>query len=223
VSIAKTAWNNLTNNIRNGIDTAVNFVMNGVNNIRNWFMGLVKDAPGWASDMINGFINNIRNLVGNVGKVASEVANKIRAVLHFSKPDTGPLADADQWMPDFGDMLSSGMNAQVGKVQAAAINLSKPIAMSLGVTGNAGVTNAIGNVNLKGGLVPSSSTPLQGGSTTTNNSGGTTNQTINITINVPQGRIDKAGARQIAEVVRDELSSMQRRSGNMFTGTSGGR
>ncbi len=107
---------------------AISFVVNLANDMRSKFLQLVNDAPKWASDMINGFINKIRDLVGNVGKVAGEVAQKVRDFLHFSVPDKGPLADADEWMPDFGDMLTRGLNAQVGKIQGASFNVASSLA-----------------------------------------------------------------------------------------------
>ena len=47
-------------------------------------------------------------MIGNIGKAA--VQQKVKDFLHFSKPDIGPLADVDTWMPDFGDLLAKGMN-----------------------------------------------------------------------------------------------------------------
>jgi TP901 family phage tail tape measure protein len=109
---------------------AVAFVVDMATKLRDKFMGLVNDAPKWASDMINGFIDRIRSLIGNVGQVASDVAGQIRSFLHFSVPDVGPLADADEWMEDFGDLLTRGLNAQVGKISGASVNVAAAISPS---------------------------------------------------------------------------------------------
>ena len=58
-------------------------------------------AITWGKDMINGFIEGIKKMIGKVGDAAKSIAEKIKSFLHFSKPDLGPLRDYETWMPDF--------------------------------------------------------------------------------------------------------------------------
>ena len=139
VSGASNAFNMIASAIQNGINNAVNFVMNGINNIRSFFTGLISSAVNWGSDMVQGFINGIENMIGSVEAAASNVANAVKSFLHFTKPDVGPLADVDTWMPDFGDMLSEGINNQVSKVSGASLKLATSLAVSSNPVNNPGL------------------------------------------------------------------------------------
>lgn len=63
----------------------------------------------YGKDMIQGFINGIKAMLGRVGDAAKSVANKVKSFLHFSKPDEGPLRDYETWMPDMIKGLSATM------------------------------------------------------------------------------------------------------------------
>ena len=82
--------------MKGGFDRAVGFVK-----------GLASQAFRWGADFIGGIVNGIRSMIGKVGEAVSDVANKIRSVLHFSVPDEGSLTDYESWMPDFigGDLI----------------------------------------------------------------------------------------------------------------------
>jgi phage-related protein len=110
---------------------ALAFVENLVTNMTNTLGGLGAKALTWAGDMINQFVQGILNGVGAVGNAVSKIADKISSFLHFSKPDVGPLVDVDNWMPDFGDLLSKGLANQVSKIQAPALQLASVMAMSI--------------------------------------------------------------------------------------------
>jgi tape measure domain-containing protein len=99
-----------------------------INKITGFFTGLPGQAVKWMTDFGNSIVNTIRGFINKVGQAASDVAGAISSHLHFSLPDTGPLADSDKWMPDFGDMLTQGLNAQVGKVRLASLNVAASIA-----------------------------------------------------------------------------------------------
>ena len=52
------------------------------------------------------------------------VKHSKRSLLHFSVPDTGPLSDADEYMPDFMKLLASGIKKNQDKVVKAVKTLS---------------------------------------------------------------------------------------------------
>ena len=59
------------------------------------------------------------------------MASKVRSLLHFSVPDTGPLSDADEYMPDFMKLLASGIKKNQDKVIKAVKKLSGGMSTNL--------------------------------------------------------------------------------------------
>lgn len=98
-----------------GKNAAVNLVKNIANEI--------KSLPGnflqWGMDMMANFANGIwKGFTGWVKEKVSGVTNFIKKNLHFSVPDEGPLADADEWMPDFMDLLATGIDKNKSRVES---------------------------------------------------------------------------------------------------------
>ena len=81
--------------------------------------------------MIQGFINGIKNMIGNVGNAVKGIADKVKSFLHFSRPDEGPLRDYEKWMPDMIKGLSNTLNESAPKLYKASKNLANNIANSL--------------------------------------------------------------------------------------------
>ena len=126
---------NMVGMLSDGLNSGVGKMQSASNNlassIKNSLGTLASDARGWSVDMINQFVQGILKGVGAVGNAASQIASAISANLHFSKPDVGPLADADKWMPDFGSLLSKGLIANISKIQSATKALATPISVAL--------------------------------------------------------------------------------------------
>lgn len=91
------------------------------------FNNLAANAVTWGYDMMSNFSAGIANASGGLIAQAQNVASQIASILHFSKPDIGPLSDADKWMPDMMDLLASGMNQNLGKIKSAALNVATTI------------------------------------------------------------------------------------------------
>lgn len=99
---------------------------------------VLKELPGkalqWGKDMIQGFINGIKSMLGNIGDAAKNVGSKIREFLHFSRPDKGPLREYETWMPDMIKGLTKTLNASSPKLYNASKNLSEKIANGLDIS-----------------------------------------------------------------------------------------
>ena len=121
-------------------------------NISNAFKATVDTIKGWATsavtwgkDMIAGFIKGIKESATKMANVIKNFAKEnISKFLHFSVPDAGPLADADKWMPDFVDLMTTGLEKNASKMKAAV----KGFAGDIGTNMSFGVESA-GNVNGK--------------------------------------------------------------------------
>ena len=89
--------------------------------------------------------------IGAVSDAVKGVANNIKAKLHFSRPDEGPLREYETWMPDFMDGLAKGINANKNKVvdavqgMASQMVLPTMTAPALQNVGASGGTANMGN------------------------------------------------------------------------------
>lgn len=110
---------------------ALNAVVSLDVKLMTFFEGLAAKALTWGVDMVKSLAQGIMSAIGNVTNAAANIASAITSHLHFSKPDVGPLADVDTWMPDFGKLLASGLDAQVAGVGAAANRVAGAVAGGL--------------------------------------------------------------------------------------------
>lgn len=129
----------------NGSVKAVNdFVSNIVNGIAS--------LPGkflqWGRDMIDNFINGVKEKLGGLFGIFDNITGWIRSIFHFSVPDQGPLADADTWMPDFMDLLTKGIKDNKQKVQKEIYDLANMMTLQPSYTASSRtVTNPTVIVN----------------------------------------------------------------------------
>ena len=107
--------------IINAVDAAVQ----NINNIIK--ANSIDPAYTWGSDLVINFANGMRYNLSLVENAAIAIANVIRAYLHFSVPDKGPLADMMSWMPDFVGNIADGITGGTSKVEGAAEGLGSVI------------------------------------------------------------------------------------------------
>ena len=117
-------WIGLWEGIKDGAAKAWTALKAGFNAAVSFIKNLAKEAFSWGSDLVNGIVNGIKSVIGKVGDAVRSVADKIRAFLHFSVPDEGPLADYEDWMPDFMAGLARGIRRNRGLVTDAMEELS---------------------------------------------------------------------------------------------------
>lgn len=98
-------------------------------------LGKVEDVEGdmetSGEDMMGGLARGIAQRGRQVIAAAQEVANRVRALLHFSRPDEGPLRDYETWMPDFMAGLAKGIDRNAWRVRDAVAGLSSDMTLSL--------------------------------------------------------------------------------------------
>lgn len=102
-----------SNLVQSGKDAVKNFVKS----IKNKFSSMIQEAKKWGSDFIEGFKRGISNKISSLFSVVTSIPKKIRKLLHFSRPDEGPLRDYETWMPDMMDGLSKGIRDNTYKVE----------------------------------------------------------------------------------------------------------
>ncbi len=108
-NIVSTAFNNILTGIKTSLTNIFTAVKGGFSKVKDHVTGLASEALTWGKDLVMGIVNGIKSCIDKVGKAAKAIADKIRAFLHFSVPDEGPLTDYESWMPDFMKGLANGI------------------------------------------------------------------------------------------------------------------
>ena len=140
-------WNWLSSTLNNAWNFAGQLARAGVNaasGLVNSIIGKIRSLPGqlfnWGVDMVKGIANGIRNAIHHVTSAVRDVANKIKSFLHFSRPDEGPLAEYESWMPD----MVQGLSDSLKKASPDLINQTEALA--------SGMSDALNiDTNIKGG------------------------------------------------------------------------
>lgn len=125
----KTAWSSFGEFISNTWNSIIS-LLDGL------FGGLPSKALEWGKDMLQNFINGMTEKIGALKDKISNIGDAIREKLHFSKPDNGPLADADTWTPDMMDLFIRGIENRKPKLKDMILGVAGLIKGA--VTGDAG-------------------------------------------------------------------------------------
>lgn len=145
-------WNWLSSALTNAWNFAGQLAQAGanaasglVNNIISTISGLPGQLYNWGVDMISGIANGIKSAIHKVTSAVSDVAGKIKSFLHFSRPDEGPLAEYESWMPDMVEGLSDSFR----KASPELINQTEALAngMSDAFNVNGGISTSGGSYN----------------------------------------------------------------------------
>ena len=148
-SLPSAVWNWLSSALNNVWNFAGQLAQAGanaasglVNNIIGTISGLPSQLYNWGVDMVRGIANGISNAIGYVTNAVSSVANKIKSFLHFSRPDEGPLAEYESWMPDMVEGLSDSLRKAspelISKTEALANGMSDAFNANGGVSASGG-------------------------------------------------------------------------------------
>jgi tape measure domain-containing protein len=96
-------------------------------NVRNFFAGIASGAYQWGANIINGIVNGIRSVMGNLAGIVNDAAGTISKILGFhSPPQIGPAKDADKWMPNMMTMFTKGIQSEVPRFQSALTSAIQP-------------------------------------------------------------------------------------------------
>ena len=144
------AGNNLMKGFKDGIKGAVPLILKAVGeiliDIGRRFAELPGKAVQWGRDMLNGFSNGIQERIGALRQHVENVANSIRSMLHFSRPDEGPLRDYETWLPD----MIEGMTRSLEQAKPMLLNEIGALAeaMNMSPTLNGGSASYNPSVNV---------------------------------------------------------------------------
>lgn len=130
-------------------DLGKSTMQTAINGISGTLLPLVSNALNWGSDFVQNFTNGIKNKMTGLLDSVKNMANQVRGYLHFSVPDTGPLADADTWMPDFMDLLAEGVDDNSPTLLAKIQNVARQVNRAYNGTATPALATA-GGMSLPG-------------------------------------------------------------------------
>lgn len=142
-------WNWLSSALNNAWNFAGQLAQAGANaasGLVNNIIGAISGLPGqlynWGVDMVRGIANGIRNAIHYVTDAVSGVADKIKSFLHFSRPDEGPLAEYESWMPDMVEGLSDSLRKAspelISQTEALANGMSDAFSVNGSISASGG-------------------------------------------------------------------------------------
>ena len=88
------------------VSTACTAIANSCSSILG---GISDSAYSWGADICIEMASGINNNAWRVTSAARNLASTVDDILGFSVPEEGPLSHADEYMPDFMELLAKGI------------------------------------------------------------------------------------------------------------------
>lgn len=136
-------WTGIKEMLGGIVEAIGGIIGNLVSFLTNTFEDLINLGFEWGKDFVSGLAKGIKSMIDSVGDAAKSIANKITNILHFSRPDEGPLRDYETWMPDFVGRMAEQIKQQEYKIAQAA----RGLAQSLNISANLPENNPKGGDN----------------------------------------------------------------------------
>ena len=143
----------IANNIKDKVVGAFNAVKDGITSAiegaKTWLTNtwttikdtVVEKVTAIKDGIVNGFHNAIEGVKEKVGQIRDAIEEKIQealdwikelpSMMHFSRPDEGPLRDYETWMPDMLRGLANSLKENVGILNPALDVVSGTLATGI--------------------------------------------------------------------------------------------
>lgn len=112
VAVLVWAYNNIEG-FRKFVDNTIKSIVTLITSlpkiISDTFSNLANAALNWGRDMINNFINGIKQMWENAKHAVSNFAGMIKKFLGFSEPEDGPLSNFHTYAPDMMKLFAKGI------------------------------------------------------------------------------------------------------------------
>lgn len=128
VAFATGYMNTQNGGLANGLQTMMLSVMSNLVGVNlSSLQGL---GSTWGGDLVKGMASGMVTVAAKAGwltKAAKFVGSVIRAFLHFSRPDKGPLRDYETWMPDMVHGMADSLKNNAYVLRNAARDVSSDL------------------------------------------------------------------------------------------------
>lgn len=110
-------WIDLWNGIKEASGKVVDWlgsmftekIPNMIANVINFFKELPGKALQWGKDLLDSFIQGIKDKIAKLGDTLKGAADKVKSFLGFSEPEEGPLSNFHTFAPDMMDLFAQGI------------------------------------------------------------------------------------------------------------------
>ena len=127
----KEIFDNIKQSVKEKIDNVKDSIQEGMENALEYLSSLPQRFFDWGHDMIQNLIDGIKSKWEDFKDTVVEIADTIAEYVHFSEPDKGPLSNFHTFMPDMIDLMVSGINQGIPKLQQAMGNMTGSMASSM--------------------------------------------------------------------------------------------
>lgn len=128
VAFANGYMNTQNGGLANGLQTMMLSVMSNLVGVNlSSLQGL---GSTWGGDLVKGMASGMVTVAAKSGlltKAVKFVGGLIRAFLHFSRPDKGPLRDYETWMPDMVHGMANSLKSNAYVLRNAARDVSSDL------------------------------------------------------------------------------------------------
>ena len=121
-------FQNIWDGIVETVGSIKDAIVDGVSEAIKFLEDLHAKALEWGRDMIDSFIQGIKDKIGSLGDELEATAEEIAAFLGFSEPDKGPLSNFHTFAPDMMDLFTKGIRDNIPEVRKAAEDMAAAIA-----------------------------------------------------------------------------------------------
>ena len=109
IQLGKDILNSFTSGIRERRENTTLAFKNTINPAIDWLKELVSNARTWGKDMIENFIQGIKDKWDRLKRTVKETAQNVKNFLGFSEPKEGPLSNFHTYAPDMMDLFAKGI------------------------------------------------------------------------------------------------------------------
>lgn len=95
--------------ILKGIPKIPQAVLQIKNSVTDGILNIVNSASTWGRDLIQNFINGIRQKFADFKNEMSNMAQTVKDYIGFSEPDIGPLSNFHTFAPDMMELFADGI------------------------------------------------------------------------------------------------------------------
>lgn len=123
---------------------------NIIDQVKSGITNKISEALSWGKDLMSNFISGIKSKLGELGGALKKAGGKVKEVIGFSEPETGPLSDFHTYAPDMIDLFIKGMRDNEGRLVAQAkktFDLGSAIKSGVSFGGGYGANGAVSGRN----------------------------------------------------------------------------
>ena len=124
MEIFQNIWDGIVETVGNIKDA----IVDGVSEAIQFLADLPGKALTWGRDMIDSFIQGIKDKIGSLTAELEATAEEIAAYLGFSEPEKGPLSDFHLFPIDMMDLFAKGIRDNIPEVRKAAEEMAEAVA-----------------------------------------------------------------------------------------------